>query len=47
MKTKALIVALGLLALGACATQTLPPGGQVTESVNTATTVEAVKSITW
>ena len=36
MKTKALIVALGLLALGACATQTLPPGGQVTESVITA-----------
>ena len=36
MKTKALILALGLLALGACATQTLPPGGQVTESVITA-----------
>ena len=36
MKTKALILALSLLALGACATQTLPPGGQVTESVITA-----------
>ena len=36
MKTKALILALGLLGLGACATQTLPPGGQVTESVITA-----------
>ena len=35
-KVKAWWLITGLAVLGACATQTLPPGGQVTESVITA-----------